>query len=891
MERNRRKILKQAFIGAILFIVVGMFYIFFIGTNKTIATNDSNNKEGFKVVSKLPTVRSLTPGTVTIQQGNLIAYVSQKYTLDTSIGNYRTNYGIGEKVVLEAQFDKVINNINNVQLTIKFGTNGAEHVLTPTGFVSNSSSVLKFEYVLQENVDNGELDVKALTGSVTDSNNNTIQIGMPTTGVQYSQSSTITADTMNPNYSTYSIELNGTGVGEEALIVLNGNEKLYYKDENNRITTLTASNLKPYVKVGNYQGKGTTYDYRVSEDTTSISYRYVIAEGDNGTLFVGDYKVCDIAGNETKTLKPSEETITTKETPYVKRVTFEDNGIRNADDDFHYCNAGKVISVTVEYNEDIYGINTANTTNTFVQLRIGGQPRYAGLANIVNSRTLKFSYVVAEGDNGFVIAEIPQGIVTDRVGHPSVYAKTVGEDVYTESPLPDWAIVADNDIVVDTIAPVYTLSVNSNEKKIYGIGKSLDIKVTANEEVNNATNKIKFGKNGIVRDITSLTTDHWSTIRNYQYTVQTGDNDRLIFLSDLEDKAGNKAKAASEQYYYSYSCYADTTGPTVTITPDTSFTYTNLSNIKYNITTEDNSEYFYCIDMPIVGETEYGVKANTFTIDDIVVSNGTILSSTVDNKGNITSIDVAASGNGKQIVYIKANSFEDCADPANTNANYAMCDQITIDTTAPSISNISCEPNHWTNGDVKVTCFATDDQSEENLVYHMKDDSTVHNDYELGNETIVSENCNVTFKVTDSAGNNSERGIYVNNIDKSNPILQAEYNEEDSIIEITARDELSGIESVEVNGEAVTLSNGKFDYRVLKNGNYIVTATDKAGNSVTREIEVNNIDNEPPVIRDIQINTLEWTNHNVTLTCYATDNNGEDNITYYYAKGTEILRI
>lgn len=119
-----------------------------------------------------------------------------------------------------------------------------------------------------------------------------------------------------------------------------------------------------------------------------------------------------------------------------------------------------------------------------------------------------------------------------------------------------------------------------------------------------------------------------------------------------------------------------------------------------------------------------------------------------------------------------------------------------------------------------------------------------YENYNEGKNVVLDQNYKVKFKVEDQQGNYAEREIIITNIDKELPTLELSKNEDEevsSLITINANDSLSGISNVEINGIKLTSTNGVCTYRATENGIYTVTAIDKAGNSVTKEIEVTNI--------------------------------------------------
>lgn len=125
---------------------------------------------------------------------------------------------------------------------------------------------------------------------------------------------------------------------------------------------------------------------------------------------------------------------------------------------------------------------------------------------------------------------------------------------------------------------------------------------------------------------------------------------------------------------------------------------------------------------------------------------------------------------------------------------------------------------------------------------------------------IVDKNGDYVIKVTDKAGNVTEKTITINNIDIVKPELSLKPNPDntpaDSVdVTITATDKGSdgvnpdyvGIDTITVKdstGNNVPVTDDKFT--VTKNDTYTVTVKDKAGNETTQTITINNIKAEEP---------------------------------------------
>ena len=180
-----------------------------------------------------------------------------------------------------------------------------------------------------------------------------------------------------------------------------------------------------------------------------------------------------------------------------------------------------------------------------------------------------------------------------------------------------------------------------------------------------------------------------------------------------------------------------------------------------------------------------------------------------------------------------------------------------IDKVAPTLE-ISGNATAWTNKDVVLTATASDGTIE----------------YFNGTEWIETdsvaavENGTYHFRVTDLAGNVTEKSVTVDKIDKVAPTLEitgnaTEWTNQDVVLTATASD--GTIEyfngSAWVEGNSITaFENGMYQFRV----------TDLAGNVTEKSVTVDKIDKVAPTL-EIAGNVTEWTNKDVILTATASD--------------------
>ena len=119
----------------------------------------------------------------------------------------------------------------------------------------------------------------------------------------------------------------------------------------------------------------------------------------------------------------------------------------------------------------------------------------------------------------------------------------------------------------------------------------------------------------------------------------------------------------------------------------------------------------------------------------------------------------------------------------------------------------------------------------------------------------VTQNGEYAIVVTDKAGNQAQAQVTVNGIDKTNPdIRQTSDNngwKQKHEVTFAVTDEGSGISSVQVtkDGKTITHSEGNgYRFTAEENGSYLITATDKAGNSATKTVEIKTVDQTAPAV-------------------------------------------
>lgn len=178
------------------------------------------------------------------------------------------------------------------------------------------------------------------------------------------------------------------------------------------------------------------------------------------------------------------------------------------------------------------------------------------------------------------------------------------------------------------------------------------------------------------------------------------------------------------------------------------------------------------------------------------------------------------------------------------------------DVTAPTGTH-SINPTNWTNGDVTITLNTTDDMSGVKRI--KKPDGSYT--YSVSTIYVVPANGSYTFVLEDNVGNTRNYTVTINNIDKTAPTGSLSHNptqwvNTDVKIHWSVADANSGVKQIKLpDGTIKTTATG--DYTVSQNGTYTFVVYDVAGNTLTLQETVTNIDKTPPT-GSLSHNPTDW---------------------------------
>ena len=178
------------------------------------------------------------------------------------------------------------------------------------------------------------------------------------------------------------------------------------------------------------------------------------------------------------------------------------------------------------------------------------------------------------------------------------------------------------------------------------------------------------------------------------------------------------------------------------------------------------------------------------------------------------------------------------------------------DVTAPTGTH-SINPTNWTNGDVTITLNTTDDMSGVKRI--KKPDGSYT--YSVSTIYVVPANGSYTFVLEDNVGNTRNYTVTINNIDKTAPTGSLSHSptnwvNTDVKIHWSVADANSGFKQIKLpDGTIKTTATG--DYTVSQNGTYTFIVYDVAGNTLTLQETVTNIDKTPPT-GSLSHNPTDW---------------------------------
>lgn len=281
-------------------------------------------------------------------------------------------------------------------------------------------------------------------------------------------------------------------------------------------------------------------------------------------------------------------------------------------------------------------------------------------------------------------------------------------------------------------------------------------------------------------------------------------------------------------------------------TPPTIRVTSQLKNSYYQGEVVDVQGYVNDIDNGDIVTVKYAIDGG----EEMVIANN--LRPNGSEKYFHTSFSIPNNiSNGKHFFQVWA--ADSCG---NMSVPVTVYFNVNKDVTAPTGTH-SINPTNWTNGDVTITLNTTDDMSGVKRI-KKPDGSYI---YSVSTIYVVPANGSYTFVLEDNVGNTRNYTVTINNIDKTAPTGSLSHSptnwvNTDVKIHWSVADANSGVKQIKLpDGTIKTTATG--DYTVSQNGTYTFVVYDVAGNTLTLQETVTNIDKTPPT-GSLSHNPTDW---------------------------------
>ena len=365
----------------------------------------------------------------------------------------------------------------------------------------------------------------------------------------------------------------------------------------------------------------------------------------------------------------------------------------------------------------------------------------------------------------------------------------------------------------------------------------------------------------------------------YTVTAEDSDSNRTQVQIPVEAIKGNVAptlKAGSQQVNETATSVtipievsdADGNAAQVKVTSDkgqltgsgSSYTLTVTENGTYTVTAEDSKGSRTQVQIPV--EAIKGNVAPTIAAEQpqINATSATIRVTVDDNGGTeITSVTdqnlntAALQADGSYLLTVTEDgSYTITATNKAGKSAYTTVVVSGIDRTPPVVEQPTVSYNeNMTSAQIVLKANDGNGSGIAKVTASGVEMSLSEGNYILN----VTQNGEYAIVVTDKAGNQAQAQVTVNGIDKTNPdIRQTSDNtswKQKHEVTFAVTDEGSGISSVQVtkDGKTITHSEGNgYRFTAEENGSYLITATDKAGNSATKTVEIKTVDQTAPTV-------------------------------------------
>ena len=365
----------------------------------------------------------------------------------------------------------------------------------------------------------------------------------------------------------------------------------------------------------------------------------------------------------------------------------------------------------------------------------------------------------------------------------------------------------------------------------------------------------------------------------YTVTAEDSDSNRTQVQIPVEAIKGNVAptlKAGNQQVNETATSVtipievsdADGNAAQVKVTSDkgqltgsgSSYTLTVTENGTYTVTAEDSKGSRTQVQIPVeaikgnvaptIAAEQPQINATSATIRVTVHNNGgTEITSVTDQNLNAAALQADGS---YLLTVTEDGSYTITATNKAGKSAYTTIVVSGIDRTPPVVEQPTVSYNeNMTSAQIVLKANDGNGSGIAKVTASGVEMSLSEGNYILN----VTQNGEYAIVVTDKAGNQAQAQVTVNGIDKTNPdIRQTSDNtswKQKHEVTFAVTDEGSGISSVQVtkDGKTITHSEGNgYRFTAEENGSYLITATDKAGNSATKTVEIKTVDQTAPTV-------------------------------------------
>ena len=493
------------------------------------------------------------------------------------------------------------------------------------------------------------------------------------------------------------------------------------------------------------------------------------------------------------------------------------------------------------------------------------------------SVTIPIEVSDADGNAAQVKVTSDKGQLT---GSGSSYTLTVTENgTYTVTAEDSKGSRTQVQIPVEAIKGNVAPTVKAGSQQVNETATSVTIPIEVSDADGNAAQvKVTSDKGQLTGSGSSYTL---TVTENGTYTVTAEDSkgSRTQVQIPVEAIKGNVAptvKAGSQQVNETATSVtipievsdADGNAAQVKVTSDkgqltgsgSSYTLTVTENGTYTVTAEDSDNNRTQVQIPV--EAIKGNAAPTIAAEQpqINATSATIRVTVDDNGGTeITSVTdqnlntAALQADGSYLLTVTEDgSYTITATNKAGKSAYTTIVVSGIDRTPPVVEQPTVSYNeNMTSAQIVLKANDGNGSGIAKVTASGVEMSLSEGNYILN----VTQNGEYAIVVTDKAGNQAQAQVTVNGIDKTNPdIRQTSDNtswKQKHEVTFAVTDEGSGISSVQVtkDGKTITHSEGNgYRFTAEENGSYLITATDKAGNSATKTVEIKTVDQTAPTV-------------------------------------------